>query len=656
LTDDSVIDISQEVLIRLWDRLREWVDEESVSAKMYLRLSEASAMYQQGKTGLWKPPDLQLALNWRELRKPSLAWAERYNPAFERAIVFLRTSERKYIEEEASKLRLQKRRVRKIRIIASGLGLIALLAVGYMFLNIHKRTQADKLVRYAETRFVQAVIEKEKADSSTLVALEQKDDADSIALAANRKASEAYNKIIASENRRLKAERDAAEAILNQNKAVVESDSVKKAILIADQNVMVATEEKNEALRLRMISAGKAVSMKSVLLDGQKELQALLAFQAYLFNKRNDGFDNDADIYAGLYNVALLNGSSQIKAFQGHKGDIRSIAFIPGKNEFFTSGNDGQVLRWSLDGAEKAYQVVYSGGDIVNVLAVSPDANWLACGGENASIRMIPINGTGKSFEMNGHKGKIRSLVFSFDSKQLYSAALDGKVLKWEIAARTFTDVTTGTTQITSIDISYNSGYLAGVRSDGTAVVWDPGKTSDNFSISTTGKNVKVVKFNPDKNILALGDADGNIELWDIIQRKKISDVKAHNGAVNDIKFNSRLNQMATAGDDKVLKLYNISDPGDLSGQPISFTDNDSFLFVIQFSPDSRAILAGASGGEHNLYSRPTHLDYLIPDICNYVSRNMSQDEWNMYVGKDIAYERTCQGKSFNIKINPIKQ
>ena len=96
LTDDSVIDLSQEILIKLWDRLRDWVEEEAASARMYLRLSEASAMYQQGKTGLWKPPDLQLAINWREQYKPTLAWAERYNPAFERAMVYLRTSERKY--------------------------------------------------------------------------------------------------------------------------------------------------------------------------------------------------------------------------------------------------------------------------------------------------------------------------------------------------------------------------------------------------------------------------------------------------------------------------------------------------------------------------------------------------------------------------------
>jgi hypothetical protein len=655
LTDDSVIDLSQEILIRLWDRLKEWVDEEAASAGMYIRLSEASAMYQQGKTGLWKPPDLQLAINWREQRKPTLAWAERYNPAFERAMVYLRTSERKYIEEEANKLRLQKKRVRKIRIIASGLGLIALIAIGYMFLSIKYRTEAEKLTQNAETRLIQAVRDKERADSSFVVAIEQREIADSTARIASQKAEKAYKEVKIFEDRSLKSEREAAEALHLQNLALKQSDSAKRVSLLADENARIATEQKYEALRLRMLSLGKAVSVKSLLLQGQKELQTLLALQAYLFNKKNNGPDNDADIYSGLYNVARQNGSSQYKTFKGHNGDIRSIAFVPGKNEFFTSGSDGQVLRWSLNGSNKTFQVVYSGSDIINVLAVSPDANWLACGSDNSKIKMIPLKETEKSFELNGHKGKIKSLIFSFDSKQLYSAALDGKVLKWEIAARTYTDVTTGQTQITSIDISYNGNYLAGVRSDGTAVVWDPGKISDSFSIATKGKNIKVIKFNPDKNILALGDADGNVELWDINLRKKVSEVKAHTAQVNDIRFNTKLNQMATAGDDKAIKIFNVKDPYDLSEPPVTLTDNDGFILVIEFSPDGKALISGASEGGENLVGRPAHVDYLVPEICSYVSRNMSQDEWNTFVGKDIAYEKTCQGKSFNIKIEPIR-
>jgi hypothetical protein len=33
----------------------------------------------------------------------------------------------------------------------------------------------------------------------------------------------------------------------------------------------------------------------------------------------------------------------------------------------------------------------------------------------------------------------------------------------------------------------------------------------------------------------------------------------------------------------------------------------------------------------------------------------MSQEEWNVYVGKDIALEKTCPEKNTSLKITPIK-
>ncbi len=655
LRDDTVIDLSQEILITCWNRLKDWVEEEAASGRMYLRLSDASAMYQQGKAGLLKPPDLQLMIDWRDQFRPTLRWAERYNPAFERAMVYLRTSEKKYIEDEENKIKLQKKRIRRIRIIASALGIAALISLGFMFMNMMHRIEADRMTKYAELRMVLALREKDTADSSVMIARLQSETADSNARMAIRIADEQRLQKEIAERKRVLAERSAAEALRLQKHTFEQYDSAKLMNVLAVQNAKSLTEQKDEALRLRMLSVGKAMAVKSVLLQGQNELQALLAFQAYLFNKKDRGFANDADIYSGLYNVAVKNGSDQVRSFKGHKGEIRSIAFIPGKNEFFTSGNDGQILKWSPDNGGKSYQVIYSGSDIIDVMAVSPDASWLACGGENSSIRMIPLKGSDESFEMKGHSGKIKSLIFSYDSKQLYSAALDGKVLKWQISARTYTDVSTGSTMITSIDISSGGNYLAGVGTDGKIQVWDPEKKSDHFTIETTGKDIKVIKFNPDNNLLALGDSEGNVEIWDISLRKKISQVKAHNTGVNDIKFNTKLNQMATAGNDNTIRIFKITDPYDLTEPPVTFTDNEGIVLVIEFSPDGRDLMSGTSEGERNLVSRPSHVDYLAPEACNYVSRNMTQDEWFTYVGKDIPFERTCAGKSYNIKIDQIR-
>ncbi len=654
LNEDSIIDLSHESLMRLWDRLKAWVDEEAAAVQMYLRLSEASAMYQQGKTSLWRPPDLQLAINWRDQHKPTLAWAQRYDPAFERAMVYLRTSEKEYIEEEESKIRLQKRQMRRAKIIAMILGTAAIISLGFMLFAFVQRIEAERASKLAEQRRLQAQREQFRADSSAKVAtikeaeaVIQKNKADSSANVAIEQRN------IANDQRR-NAVRSADEAERQKLIAVEQSDSALKARARAVASAIFANEQRVEATRLRMLSIGKSMSIKSLQVQGQQELQTLLAYQAYLFNENNGGQENDADIYMGLYNVAKQYGNVNYKTFKGHK-EVRSIAFVPGKNEFYSSGSDGQVLKWNTESKEKTYQVIYTGTgimDITEVLAISPDESWLACGGANSSIRMIPIKGSGDQYVLAGHKGMIKSLIFSFDGKYLYSAALDGKVLKWDIAARTSTDVTTGAIQITSIDLSSKGNLLAGISSDGRVIVWNPESKADNFRLETAGRNIKVVRFKPDEDILAIGDIDGNVELWDINTRKIISKVKAHTAAVTDIRFNPVYKQMATAGRDKSLKIFNIDN---LTIPPISLSDNDGFVVVIQFSPDGKLIVSGMYEGAVTLVGRPSHVDNLVNDICTLVTRNLTQEEWNTYVAPDIPLEPTCVNPSYNIKVNVKK-
>ena len=641
LKETTVIDLRNENLIPLWNRLKDWVDNEAFATEMYLRLSDASALYQQGKTGLFRPPDLQIAIKWRDEYKPTLTWAVQYNPAFERAMVYLRTSEKAFLEEEQNKISKQKKNIKRNRQIIRILGLAVFIALGLMLVTFLQKSAAEKKIALSENKRIKLLQGVAVADSFAIVAAQETE------MAKEQK--------IAADIKKALAEKTAEEALRQRNSAYRLSDSVRRANLKAVQNTKLAIEQRNAAQQQRMLSLSKSMSLKSLQMNGQKDLQTLVAYQAYLFNKRNNGPDNEADIYAGLYNVAMQYGSINVKSYKGSGSEIKSIAFLPGKKEFFTSGNDGKVLKWSMDKKDQTLQVVYSGSDIIEVLAVSPDASWLACGSSNSSIHMIPLKGNDIAYEMGGHKGGIKSLIFSYDGKYLYSAALDGKVLKWDIAARTSMNVSTGSMEITSIDVSSRGNYLAGLSTDGNVVVWNPDQNSDNFRIETTGKNIKVVRFNPDNNLLALGDAEGNVELWDISVRKKLSEVKAHNGQINDIRFNTTLNQMATSGNDKKLKLFNVKNPADLSELPVTLADNDGLVLVMQFSPDGQMIVSGESGGGMNLKGRPSHVDYLVSDICNLISRNMTQEEWNVYVAKDIPLEKTCIAGNYNIKVEPIK-
>jgi hypothetical protein len=89
---ETVIDISHESLMRVWKRLITWADEEARSAEMYRRLANTSMLHAEDKAGLWRDPDLQLALDWREKEKPTSAWAGLYQGGFEAAMSFLEKS------------------------------------------------------------------------------------------------------------------------------------------------------------------------------------------------------------------------------------------------------------------------------------------------------------------------------------------------------------------------------------------------------------------------------------------------------------------------------------------------------------------------------------------------------------------------------------
>src|SRR5690606_3117195 len=91
-----------------------------------------AAMYQVGKAGLWRPPDLQLALNWQAKHKPTLVWGQRYNPAFERTMIFLEYSKKEWETEQRIKEIEQKRKLQRVRITALVMGAATVISLVFL--------------------------------------------------------------------------------------------------------------------------------------------------------------------------------------------------------------------------------------------------------------------------------------------------------------------------------------------------------------------------------------------------------------------------------------------------------------------------------------------------------------------------------------------
>ena len=119
LGEETIIDISHESLMRIWERLVAWTHEEVQSAQLYRRLAETTSLNAQGKAGLWSDPDLQSALDWRAKECPTELWAELYGGGFAQAMSFLQESEDQHNRERKEEEERRQRELQQAQSLAA---------------------------------------------------------------------------------------------------------------------------------------------------------------------------------------------------------------------------------------------------------------------------------------------------------------------------------------------------------------------------------------------------------------------------------------------------------------------------------------------------------------------------------------------------------
>ena len=179
----TVVEIAHESLMRLWDRLRDWVDDEADSGKTYRRLVDDAT----ANRAHWVDPELAVGEAWLAKHRASInpAWAVRYDDAlaglapdeslesraarerFETAVAFLNAS--------AAAPR------RSLGAVIAVLGILFLAAAALAFFGftkysqtvaerhrveeLNKTTVALQNAKAAQTRSLDATIAKAKSDT-----------------------------------------------------------------------------------------------------------------------------------------------------------------------------------------------------------------------------------------------------------------------------------------------------------------------------------------------------------------------------------------------------------------------------------------------------------------------------------------------------------
>lgn len=175
-SEDILIDISHESLIREWNRLDRWMDEEAEAAKLYQRLVNASELHEQGKKDLLAGSELQLALAWKEKWNPKAVWANRYKKGFTAAMAYLDTSEvqwKREKDQEAERLKAEKRSRKRIRSLTFGIGSLVVVAALFIVATFRFQKLNKEITGLNETteRFAR------ERDSAAFMARRERDEA-----------------------------------------------------------------------------------------------------------------------------------------------------------------------------------------------------------------------------------------------------------------------------------------------------------------------------------------------------------------------------------------------------------------------------------------------------------------------------------------------
>ena len=230
----------------------------------------------------------------------------------------------------------------------------------------------------------------------------------------------------------------------------------------------------------------------------------------------------------------------------------------------------------------------------------------------------------------------IEAVKFSPDSKTIIACA-DTNLLEFNVVSGA--GIVTGSNDgvILSLSVSPDGKLVAAGTKNGKIILWNRAAGYKKEILFSEPKNqIHAIAFNQAGTILASGGILGYLKTWDVKEKKMLSNVRGHSARITDIKFSPDDKSIATSSYDQSIALWNASD---INAQPVKLKDHESWVLAIAFSPFGDKLVSG-SVREERLILWPTRNYEIASLVYKKINRNLTEDEWNTYVGSDIKYEK----------------
>ena len=226
-------------------------------------------------------------------------------------------------------------------------------------------------------------------------------------------------------------------------------------------------------------------------------------------------------------------------------------------------------------------------------VAFSPDSRALVSASADSALRVWELDHPEACRRYQGHRHQVLSVAWSPDGQRIVSSGKDGSVRVWDPwrePAPSGPRVLPVSSYLWCFGISPDGERALTLDpTNGTAVLWDTVKLRPTETLAFAGTNNTAVAWSPDGTTLATGDKLGNVRIWDLANRREVTNAVVPGYWIGLLRFSydGRFLGCGVARDpaawDRSDRLWQV-DPWREIPLPREAADN---LLYADFSPES---------------------------------------------------------------------